>query len=140
MLFDAASTTAWRLLLGLARWAALRRGEALNLRWHNIDWTRNRLQVISREDWDVKDKQPRVIPICPELSALILCAFEQAPEGGPNVIPEGSINVNNVWRDFVVLCKRADIVRFSGQSSERYIWRYVQPSQAQKEAALDALF
>ncbi len=31
-------------------------------------------------------------------------------------------------------------MELSGQSSERYIWRYVQPSQAQKEAALEELF
>jgi len=31
-------------------------------------------------------------------------------------------------------------MELSGQSSERYIWRYVQPSQAQKEAAMEDLF
>ncbi|MCK4341626.1 MAG: tyrosine-type recombinase/integrase [Phycisphaerae bacterium] len=31
-------------------------------------------------------------------------------------------------------------MELSGQSSERYIWRYVQPSVAEKEAALDDLF
>lgn len=31
-------------------------------------------------------------------------------------------------------------MELSGQSSERYIWRYVQPSSEQKEAALEALF
>ena len=50
-LMEAAPSLAWRLLLGFGRWAALRRGEALNLRWRNIDWANNRLQVISQEDW-----------------------------------------------------------------------------------------
>lgn len=31
-------------------------------------------------------------------------------------------------------------MELSGQSSERYIWRYVQPSRAEKEAVLDELF
>jgi integrase/recombinase XerD len=31
-------------------------------------------------------------------------------------------------------------MELSGQSSERYIWRYVQPSNAEKEAALEDLF
>jgi integrase/recombinase XerD len=31
-------------------------------------------------------------------------------------------------------------MELSGQSSERYIWRYVRPSEAQKEQALDELF
>ena len=31
-------------------------------------------------------------------------------------------------------------MELSGQSSERYIWRYVQPSSSEKDAALDGLF
>ena len=89
-LLGAASTMSWRLLLALARWAALRRGEAINLRWHNIDWDRNLLTVISSDDWEVKDKDPRVVPICPELHGLLLDAFEQAPEGDRYVIPQES--------------------------------------------------
>ena len=32
------------------------------------------------------------------------------------------------------------VLELSGQSSERYIWRYVQPSAEQIEAALEELF
>ncbi len=78
-LLGAAGAMSWRLLLALARWAALCRGEALNVRWHNIDCDRNLLTVISSDDWEMKDKDPRIVPICPELHGLLLDAFEQAP-------------------------------------------------------------
>ena len=63
-LMEAARSLSWRLLLGLGRYSALRRGEALNLRWRNIDWSNNRLQVISqdeleREPGDTKCKPRR---------------------------------------------------------------------------------
>ena len=112
-LFDAAPSVSWRLLLALARLAALRRGEALNLRWENIDWSPSRLQVISSADWTVKDKHPRIVPICPELHTILLAAFENAPEGEARVIPAGSINVRNLWRDFGVICKRAEVARYA---------------------------
>jgi integrase len=83
----AASSLEWELLLGPGRWAALRRGGVLNLRWHNVDWANNRLRVNSQDDWDVKDKDPRVVPICPELHELLLAAFDKAEEGEDRVIP-----------------------------------------------------
>ncbi len=112
-LVEATPTISWRLLLALARLAALRRGEALNLPWDKIDWSASRLEIISREDWDVKDKQSRIVPVCPELRELLLTAFEGANEGEPRVIPAEGINVRNIWRDFGVLCKRAGVPRYS---------------------------
>ncbi len=112
-LLDAAPSEAWRVLLVCARWAALRRGEALNLPWSKIDWAKSRLLVISRRDWEVKDKAPRVVPIGPELHALLLAAFEQAPEGEQYVIPAGSISVRNIWRDFGSICERAGVARYA---------------------------
>jgi integrase len=112
-LMGAARTLAWQLLLGLGRWAALRRGEALNLRWRNIDWANNRLRVISQDDWEVKDKEARIVPICPELHELLLTAFDEAEEGEDRVIPAGSFSVRNISRNFSTLCKRADITRYA---------------------------
>jgi integrase len=112
-LMEAARSPVWRLLLGLGRWAALRRGEALNLRWRNIDWANNRLRVISQDDWDVKDKDARIVPICPELHQLLLAAFDQAAEGEERVIPVGGISIKNFSRDFGFLCKRAGVDRYA---------------------------
>ncbi len=111
-LLDATTSRSWRVLLALCRWAGLRRGEALNLRWHNIDWTRNRLTVIASEDWQPKDRDARTVPIGPELQAELLAAYGDAPEGSEHVIPSGSIIIKNTWRDFGVLCKRAGIPRY----------------------------
>lgn len=112
-LTEAARTMPWRLLLGLGRWAALRRGEALNLRWRNIDWSNNRLLVISQDDWDVKDKDARIVPICPELHELLLTAFDEAEEGEERVIPVGAVSVKNISRNFSFLCKRAGVDRYA---------------------------
>ena len=111
-LFNSASRP-WQLLLALARWAGLRRGEALNLRWHNIDWDNNRLTIVGNKDWDVKDKELRVVPMCPELHALLLSSFELAEERQPLVIPAGVVPVQNVSRDFGVLCRRAKVPRYN---------------------------
>jgi integrase len=99
----------WRLLLTLACWAGLRRGEALNLRWENIDWERHRLTVIANEEWKPKDKDSRTIPIAPDLHRLILAASKGIADQRGKVIP-GTINERNVDRDFKVLCRRAGVV------------------------------
>ena len=112
-LMEAARSLPWRLLLGLGRWAALRRGEALNLRWRNIDWSNNRLLVISQDEWNVKDKDARVVPICPELNELLLATFDEAEEGEDRVIPVGTVSVKNISRNFTFLCKRADVTRYA---------------------------
>jgi len=112
-LYMAAPSPAWKNLFGLARWAALRREETLNLQWHQVDWKNNRLQIISRQDWEVKDKDPRMVPICMDLQELLMEAFEQAPAGENYVIPKGCINVKNVWRDFGIICKRAEVARYA---------------------------
>ncbi len=108
-----AAPDAWALLLDLARYAALRRGEALNLRWSNIDWKRSRLTVIGTEDWQVKDKDSRTVPVCPELRTSLSLAFKQAGKEAVNVIPPGSVNVKNISRDFTVACRRAKLTRYA---------------------------
>jgi site-specific recombinase XerC len=100
----------WRLLLALTRWAGLRRGEALNLRWDCIDWARHRLIVIANEEWKPKDKDSRTIPIVPELFALLNEA--RATTKGEQVI-NNTINPKNVFRDFDVLCNKAGVVRWN---------------------------
>jgi len=102
----------WQLLLGLARYAALRRSEALNLPWDQIDWERSRLTVIANEEWRPKDRDFRVVPIVPELYAMLLQGFEKAHPGGSNVISPNAIVVKNLSREFTVLCKKADVVRY----------------------------
>jgi len=108
----AAAKPAWRLLLALARWAGLRLAEALELPWQKTDLNKGRLTVISRDEsaaegeFKVKDKDSRVVPICPELSGLL----REIPRGqAGTVIPLGSVVRKNAWRDFQVLAKKAGV-------------------------------
>ena len=103
----------WRLLFSLTRHAALRRGEALNLRWERIDWDKSRMTIIANDEWRPKDKDFRVVPIIPELHAILLEAFDQAETGQETVIPRSSVKVKNISRDFTVLCKRAGVQRYA---------------------------
>ncbi len=104
---------AWPLLLALARLAGLRRGEALNLRWDQVDWQRSRLTVIANDEWRPKDRDSRVVPVVASLRAILLEAFEQAEPGAERVISPGAINVRNLSRDFTVLCRRAGVQRYA---------------------------
>ncbi len=110
-LFEASLPT-WRIMLALARLAGLRRDETINLRWENIDWERSRLTIISNEEWTVKDKDNRTVPIVPELQELLLDAFQAASEGQETVIAPKSIKKKNISRDFTVLCRRAGVQRY----------------------------
>lgn len=100
-----------RLLIALCRLAALRRGEALNLEWHDVDWENNHIRIIAEEDWQPKDKDKRIVPICPELQALLLEAYNAADTGSEKVV--SGVNVNNLWRDFQVLFRRSGVKKYS---------------------------
>ena len=89
----------------------LRRGEALNLPWENIDWQRHRLIIVANGEWKPKDKDSRTIPIVPALFSLLTEAFEMARDGQQNVI-DRTINAKNVFRDFDVLCTRGAVTRW----------------------------
>ena len=92
----------WRSLLGLCRLAGLRQGEALSLRWGQVDWSGNRLEV-----WAGKTKRKRIVPIAPELLPILRAAFEKAAEGEVYVVT--GVAHPNVWRDFRVISKHAGV-------------------------------
>jgi integrase len=76
----------WRVLLGLARYAALRcPSEALLLRWQDVDLTARRLTVTSPKT-ATQGKPWRQVPIFPRLAELLAEAWEQAPEGAEYVV------------------------------------------------------
>jgi integrase len=111
-----AAKPGWKLLFGLARFAALRLEEALELPRRKVDWQNRRLVVISRDcsaaegQFTPKDRESRVVPICPQLYALLRDAFDPESE---LVIPAGGVVYKNVWRDFGVIAKRAGVPRYS---------------------------
>ena len=100
-LLDACPNNDWRMLLALCRFAGLRQGEALALKWNNVRWDENCLRV-----WATKTKM-RVVPVVPELYPLLQDAYEQAPVGEVMVV--SGISKSNLWRDFQVICKRAGV-------------------------------
>ena len=65
----------WQVFLALCRLAGLRRNEALYLGSDRIHG--KRLQVIADGQWQPKDKDPRWVPICPELRKVLA----KAPKG-----------------------------------------------------------
>ncbi len=108
-----AARPAWQLLLALTRYAGLRRGEALNLRWSQIDWQQRRLTVIARDDWRPKDRDARIVPVVPALYDILLRAFEATEPGEELVVAPDAIKVKNASRDFTALCQRAGVTRYA---------------------------
>jgi len=91
-------------LIALCRLAGLRRGEALNLTWSDVDWQNHRLTIIAQ-----KTGRQRVVPIEPKLYQLLLDAFEQAKEHEQKVCP---ISRHSLWRNFQNIRKRAELPRW----------------------------
>jgi integrase len=76
----------WRLLLALARYAALRcPSEALLLRWADVDLNGRRLTVTSPKT-ERQGKPWRVVPIVPRLAEILQEAWELAHEGAEFVV------------------------------------------------------
>ena len=103
-LLDACPSWGWKLQIALCRLAGLRRGEALNLTWPDVDWEHHRLTVIAE-----KTSRQRVVPIEPKLYQLLLDAFAQAEEGENRICP---ISRHGLWRNFQVYRKRAGLEKW----------------------------
>jgi len=103
-LLDACPNQGWRLLIALCRLAGLRRGEALDLTWSDVDWQNHRLRIIAR-----KTGRQRVVPIQSRLYEMLLAAFEQAKEGEHRVCP---ISRHCLWRNLQTIRTRAGLPRW----------------------------
>jgi len=103
-LLGACPNIGWRMLIALCRLGGLRRGEALALRWADINWEEHHFPVIAE-----KTGRRRVVPIGPKLYQMLLEAFEQAEEGGKRVC---SISQHGLWRNFQVYRKRAGLKKW----------------------------
>jgi len=57
--------------------------------------------------WQPKNRETRVIPMCPELQTMLLDAFQNAPDGMVRVCPQ--IYIGNVPRDMKATIKRAGV-------------------------------
>lgn len=109
-IIEAAPSIGWRVLISLCRMEGLRRGEALNLEWSNINWSDKTLTVIGKDDWETKNKKSRVVPIFPEVEKLLLEAYDTAKPGAKKIV---AIKGNtNLIRDYFKICKRAGVAEY----------------------------
>jgi integrase len=84
----------WRLILGLARFAGMRPGEIVRLKWTDLDWDSERIRIAK-----FKTKS-RECPMFPPLKSMLLKASEAAPTGAIYVIQQ--------YRESNGLCTRLD--------------------------------
>lgn len=106
----------WRMLFTLCRLCGLRRGEALRLRWQDIDWARNRIVVNADIAKTTTKKARRVIPIEPDrcptgLTAILRNALESAEVGAMLVC--GGTQVENLDKDAKAIIARAGLAPYA---------------------------
>ena len=86
-LLEACSNLEWRVIISLSRFGGLRcPSEVLSLKRENVDWTRDRIRVYSPKTEHHPGKESREIPLFPELRAVLMEAFESAPDGAEYVV------------------------------------------------------
>ncbi len=87
-LLDACPDAQWRAIIGLSRFAGLRcPGELVGLTWANIDWLHGRLTVRSPKTDGHEGHAVRLVPIAPELRAILQDLFDRAEPGTEAVVP-----------------------------------------------------
>jgi len=85
---DALPNNQWKLLFALSRWGGLRVGsEVRRMSWGDVDWESNRLMIHSPKTEHHEGRDTRLIPMFPELAALLRERFEDAEEGETLVLP-----------------------------------------------------
>ena len=81
--------TTWKSIIGLARYGGLRTpSETLSLRWEDIDWAKRRVLVTSPKTEHLPDGATRLMPLFPELAAILKKALEEAPKDAVYVVDE----------------------------------------------------
>jgi len=86
-LIDAAPDAEWRLILALCRYAGLRfPSEVMALRWGDVLWDRDRMNVANIKTRRKTGEAFRVVPLFPELRPYLEDAFAVAAPGQEFVI------------------------------------------------------
>jgi len=88
-LLDACPNHDWRMIVALARYGGVRcPSEVLSLRWDDIDWENQLIEVQSPKTEHHEGKATRTIPLFPELYKHLRTSFERAPDGAVYVVNE----------------------------------------------------
>jgi integrase len=86
-IIDACPDAQWRLLFALSRYGGLRcPSEHLTLRWGDVDWERDRIDVQSPKTAHHAGGESRLMPLFPELRPFLEECFELAEPGTEHVI------------------------------------------------------
>jgi integrase len=89
---DACQSIEWKLIVALSRMAGLRcPSEIGSLTWDAINWEKGALTVLAKKtEHHGGDHAVRIVPICPELRAILADAFELAEPGATLVVPSAA--------------------------------------------------
>ena len=91
----------WKAIITLWRYAGLRAQEPLHLTWDCVDWDNRKLTVI-----EPKNKRVRVIPLWPEVEAVLSVLFHKAKVGESRIITKYKIG-QELGTQFSRIIKRA---------------------------------
>lgn len=84
-LLEAASPK-FRQIITIFILTGIRLGEFLHLRWADIDFRRKQIIIQNREDWQTKNRKPRVIPMHPTVENIL----KDLPKDGEYVFSTNS--------------------------------------------------
>jgi integrase len=89
---EACPSIEWKLTVALSRMAGLRcPSEIGSLTWDAINWEKGALTVLARKtEHHGGDHAKRIVPICPDLRAILAEAFERAEPGANFVVPSAA--------------------------------------------------
>lgn len=92
---EACPDVQWRTQIGLGRWGGLRiPSESARLRWEDVDWAKGTMLVHSPKTEHHPNGKTRMVPLFPELRAILMEAFEAAEEGAEFVIVRRDTSAN----------------------------------------------
>jgi len=97
----------YKLIVALCRLAGVRRMEAVELTWDDVNFDTGKICIIGKDDWQPKDRETRYIPLFPELEKILLEAHSAAPEKAIKVCPD--VDEPNLNRDILRAIKRAGV-------------------------------
>lgn len=95
----------WRAIIALCRFTGLRcPSEIAALRWADVNWERGRLTVRSAKTAHHEGHAVRVVPIVPEVRAILQDLFDAAEPGTEAVLPrrvDGSANLRTHFQRII---------------------------------------
>ena len=131
---EAAPDAEWRLLIVLARFGGLRiPSEPLSLKWADIDWDKQRMQVTSPKTEHHQGRAFRWVPIFPEVKPYLEACWDDAEFGAEWVIakhrPAAVIDAAGNWRAVNLRTQFEKIIRRAGVESWPRLWQNLRSSR-----------